>query len=346
MALAALVWAAGVDAVAQDGIEAVRQRGYLRICADPDNLPYSSSAPATPGFEVELGRLIAAELGLEAQMHWHPTYVRALKPLRDGSCEVFMGLPQDKRFLEGAPWIALSRPYYRMSHALVTRVADPQPGGVAELKGKRVAVELASLAEVYVAYRDVDRGLYRTQEQAFAAIVKGESAAALLWFPVAAWLARSHADLRVVPVTDDSLVFPIGVGMRKRERDIVEAVDAALARVLASGRAQEVLGRYGLAASPQGRYDGADIVLVQNKDPVENGRSLFSTACSRCHGADGVGGGTGGALPKLKNYDGGWEKFYRVVWTGRKNTPMAAFNGILTADEVRNIYEYLTSAKQ
>jgi hypothetical protein len=33
-----------------------RARGYLRVCADPANLPYSSNDTATPGFEVELAR--------------------------------------------------------------------------------------------------------------------------------------------------------------------------------------------------------------------------------------------------------------------------------------------------
>lgn len=317
----------------------------MRVCADPANLPYSSNSSVTPGFEVELARLIADELGVPARLTWHPTYVRALKPLRDGSCELFMGLPVDKRFREGNPWVAVSRPYYTMSHALVARTG-PDPLTVAELRGRRVAVELASIAEVYVAYRDVERSLHRTQEQAFQAMDRGDAVAALLWFPVAAWLARDRGDLRVIAVADDTLAFPIGVGMRKRDADIVSAVDAALARLAAAGRVTEVLGRYGAIPASRTGTRGSDIVLAADKDPIEAGRSLFSTACSRCHGAEGVGGGTGGSLPKLKNYDGGWDKFYRIVWTGRKNTAMAAFNAILTADEIRSIYEYLTSMKQ
>ena len=35
LALVALTWAAGVEAAQHEGLEAVRQRGYLRICADP-----------------------------------------------------------------------------------------------------------------------------------------------------------------------------------------------------------------------------------------------------------------------------------------------------------------------
>jgi mono/diheme cytochrome c family protein len=133
--------------------------------------------------------------------------------------------------------------------------------------------------------------------------------------------------------------------MRRRDADIVGAVDAALTRLVAAGRVAEVLARYGVTVPDRTSARDLDVILAQQKDPVEAGRSLFSTACSRCHGAEGAGGGTGGSLPKLKNYDGGWDKFYRIVWTGRKNTAMAAFNGILTPDEVRNIYEYLTSLK-
>jgi len=341
LALAALAWAAGAEASQHEGLEAVRQRGYLRICADPANLPYSSNDPATPGFEVELARLIAGELGVAARLEWHATYQRAMKPLRDGGCELFMGLPVDRRFREGNPWIAVSRPYYTMTHGLVTR-ADAGSLTIVDLKGKRVAVELASIAEVYVAYRDVVRGLYKTQEQAFEAAARGEAVAAFLWFPLAAWLARGRADLKVVAVSDENLAFPIGAGVRKRDPGLAEAIDAAIERLLGSGRAQELLARYGIVTAPRTSRE-SPFIPVQDKDPREAGRSLFSTACSRCHGAEGVGGGPGGSLPRLRNYDGGFDKFYRLVWEGRKNTAMAAFKGILSPDEVRALYEYLTS---
>ncbi|MCL6650246.1 MAG: transporter substrate-binding domain-containing protein [Chloroflexi bacterium] len=167
LALAALLGAAGAEAAHHEGIQAVRARGYLRVCADPANLPYSSRDPATPGFEVELARLIAAELGVSVRLEWHPTFVRALRPLRDGACELFMGLPRDLRFREGNPWIAVSRPYYVMRHALVVRAEAPYRR-LEDLADRRIAVEMASLAEFHIAYRELTRGLYRTQAEAFA----------------------------------------------------------------------------------------------------------------------------------------------------------------------------------
>jgi polar amino acid transport system substrate-binding protein len=66
--LGALTLCVGVALAQQEDLEALRQRGYVRVCADPTNLPFSSAEANTPGFEVELAQLIARELGIEARM--------------------------------------------------------------------------------------------------------------------------------------------------------------------------------------------------------------------------------------------------------------------------------------
>ncbi|MBI4638757.1 MAG: hypothetical protein HY727_20665 [Candidatus Rokubacteria bacterium] len=64
------------------GLDALRAKGYVRTCADPANLPFSSAQEETPGFEVELARLIAHEIGVEARFHWICTWVKPFWPLR------------------------------------------------------------------------------------------------------------------------------------------------------------------------------------------------------------------------------------------------------------------------
>lgn len=343
--LAIIGLGAGLEAAEHEGLGAVRQRGYLRVCADPSNLPFSSSDSATPGFEVELARLVARELGVEARFEWKLTYVRPLRPLREGSCDLFMGLPTDERFREGNPWLAVSRPYYVMGHAIVTR-ADSGLMTFGDLAGKRVAIEGASVADFYLSHKDVHRGIYRTQEQAVRAVATGEAPAALLWLPVASWLARGTPELRVTPVADKDLEFPIGAGVRRRERDLAAAVDAAIGRLTDRGEVREVLARYGAIPLPRGHRTSNRLILVQARDPSDVGRSLFSTACSHCHGAEGVGGGSVGAVPPITNYQGGREKFVRIVRDGRRGTPMAPFKGILTEEEILSIYQYLTSLRR
>jgi hypothetical protein len=67
--LTALLLAAGWTA-GQEELDTIRQQGYLRVCADASNLPFSSADPATPGFEVELAQRIARELGVDARVQW------------------------------------------------------------------------------------------------------------------------------------------------------------------------------------------------------------------------------------------------------------------------------------
>ncbi len=63
-----------------------------------------------------------------------------------------------------------------------------------------------------------------------------------------------------------------------------------VARMLASGEAGAVLASYGIIGSRR-TWRLSSVLLAQDRDPIQIGRALFSTACSRCHGAEGVGRG-------------------------------------------------------
>ncbi len=64
----------------------------LRICADPNNLPYSNNQQQ--GFENKIADLIAKDLGFELTYFWFPqreAFFR--KTLNAGVCDVVMGVP-------------------------------------------------------------------------------------------------------------------------------------------------------------------------------------------------------------------------------------------------------------
>src|SRR5438309_1301726 len=103
-----LITAVGSSVFADEGgLAPLIKKGYVRVCADPDNLPFSSEAGSTPGFEVELARLIARELGVDARFHWILTWVRPFWELKRGECDLFMGVPPIARLKQSA---ACSRP--------------------------------------------------------------------------------------------------------------------------------------------------------------------------------------------------------------------------------------------
>jgi cytochrome c553 len=180
----------------------------------------------------------------------------------------------------------------------------------------------------------------------FRAVVTGEAGAGLLWLPPAAWMARDAPGIRIIALTaEKDLDFPVGAGVRRRERELAAAVDAAIGRLRAAGRVDEILNRYRAIPPAAGRRGPAPAGVhpAEARDPVDAGRVLFKATCAHCHGADGAGAGSGGRVPPIKHYEGGREKFLRVVRDGRRGTPMGGFRGILTDDEMETIYRYLTS---
>ena len=75
---------------------AVAYAAELRVCADPNNLPYSNQRGQ--GFENELARLAAHDLGRAVRFVWAPQHGRYLKnTLMAGRCDVVMGLPSGIR---------------------------------------------------------------------------------------------------------------------------------------------------------------------------------------------------------------------------------------------------------
>jgi polar amino acid transport system substrate-binding protein len=130
----------------QDSLAEIRGKGYVRVCADPANLPFSSAEGSVPGFELELAKAIAERLGVRAQFHWMLTWVRPGWELKKGNCDLFLGLPVTAHYRESNPWIAVSRPYYTMNYAILT-TSDASVTSPADLAGKRVAVDAGRPAE-------------------------------------------------------------------------------------------------------------------------------------------------------------------------------------------------------
>ena len=81
---------AGLAALAAKGIAAPARE--LRVCADPNNLPFSSQRGE--GFENALAELLAREMGATVRYTWWAQrrgFIR--NTLRAGECDVVPGVP-------------------------------------------------------------------------------------------------------------------------------------------------------------------------------------------------------------------------------------------------------------
>ena len=122
--------------VLQGGLELVDPK-VLRVCADPNNLPFSNDKGQ--GFENKVAELFAAKLGKRLAYTYYPQATGFVRmTLGSYRCDAIMGFPQ------GDDLVQSTNPYYRTAYAFVAKsdsplasvrtLADPQ------LKGKRLGV--------------------------------------------------------------------------------------------------------------------------------------------------------------------------------------------------------------
>ena len=86
----------------------------LRVCADPNNLPFSNRTGQ--GLENKLAQLIAHDLSADLKYVWFSERKNFLKnSLNADLCDAVLGVPVD---VDDA---LLTRPYYRSTYVIVTR---------------------------------------------------------------------------------------------------------------------------------------------------------------------------------------------------------------------------------
>jgi quinoprotein dehydrogenase-associated probable ABC transporter substrate-binding protein len=217
----------------------------LRVCADPDNLPYSKRDES--GFENRIARLVADELHADLRYFWQEQrrgFVR--KTLGAGECDLFVGVPA------GFDKVLRTRPYYRSAYVAVVRHGEPGFAGFApeQLRGRRFGVQLIGndLAASPPGYALAQGGAV-DNVTGFLVYGDGPAAArmmeslakrsidvALVWGPQAGWFARRAAvPLDVAPAPAPAglampFEFSIAMGVRKSDRALRDRLDDILAR--------------------------------------------------------------------------------------------------------------------
>ena len=89
----------------------------IRVCADPDNLPFSSQQ--RPGFDNRIADLLIRDLHAQPVFVWARARRGFLRErFNKGECDILMGVP------EGMKRLRETKPYYRSSYVFVTRKQD------------------------------------------------------------------------------------------------------------------------------------------------------------------------------------------------------------------------------
>jgi len=225
-------------------------RSALRVCADPNNLPFSNSA--RQGFENQIAALIGRELHKRVEYTWWAQrrgFVR--NTLNSGACDLVVGTAS------GMEMLATTRPYYKSTYVFVAR-RDRQLGirsfDDPKLRHLKIGVQLIGddFANTPPAHALANRGMtnnlvgytvygdYRVPNppaRIVEAVAKGHVDIAVVWGPLAGYFARrSSVPLDVVPVTPRvdlpylPFVFDIAMGVRRGDSTFRAQLDEIIAR--------------------------------------------------------------------------------------------------------------------
>jgi polar amino acid transport system substrate-binding protein len=250
LAAMALVAAAVASSAAARPLDAIKQRGRLMVCANPNALPFSSKNRDRRGFELELGEVLAKELGVALEVGWvvFPFHVPRV------DCDILFDSIVDRETAEDAH-LRLSRPYIVSGVAIALRPGIEGIKGFGDLKKvKRVGAIVGSLASVRLGQKGLPTIPFTFEDEMIEALGKGELDAALATPATIGYYNMTHKDAPVSLVLDYEKSMPelhweVAVGMRKADDALAAAINAALEHMLAEGVVHRIYASYGIEQS-------------------------------------------------------------------------------------------------
>lgn len=245
---------------------AAGQRRELRVCADPDDLPFSNRAGE--GFENRIAEILAGELDATLDYTWQRIgrgFVRTF--LNTGECDVLIGVPV------GAPQMLTTRPYYRSTFVFVTprdRTLHIRTFDDRVLRTLRIGVQFGDDGYTPPGEALGRRGLVQnlvgfygigTEAPAIVdAVIQRQVDVAVVWGPLAGFVTHTRnaaLDLTPVPERDSSgleMAFDIAAAVRKSNLKLRGEIDRAL--VARRSEIEQVLATYGTVILREGRRAG------------------------------------------------------------------------------------------
>jgi polar amino acid transport system substrate-binding protein len=210
--------------------------GQLTVCSDIPYAPFEfNEGDKLTGFDVELVRAVAGQLGLNAEFKATP-FDTIIPALAAGNCDLVASattITEERR-----QKVAFSQPYFDADQSLLIRVADAGTyKALADLKGKPIGVQSGTTGESY-AKANAPQGAtvkdFPGADDLFNALTSGDIDAVLQDFPVNKYRALQAPDRFAVTETFRT-GEQYGFAMAQDNPKLVEAVNAALDALRANG---------------------------------------------------------------------------------------------------------------
>ena len=252
-------------------LDEIVERGWIEIGVYEDNPPYSfREGGELRGVDVELAKIVGAELGVEARVRAVPAGETVDADLRNWVTtgpvmggrvvNVMMRVPYHADFACRNELAVIGGQYHteRIGVAWRDSAWPDGPPGPADFAAEKVAVENDSFADFYMsrfaggqAVGNVRR--FTTMAEALDALVAGEVNAAMGPLAQLQWGVREVEGLRADAPPMPGMAqgtWTVGVAVRHSWRPLGYAVSDAILAAMEDGRLEAIYAAHGLSWSP------------------------------------------------------------------------------------------------
>ena len=216
----------------------------LRICADPDNLPFSNQAGS--GFDNRIVDLIAHDLHREPVFVWaRPRRGFLREQFNKNACDILLGVPM------GLHGVAVSDPYYTSSYAFVTAARKHLQIASftdAHLNNQRIGLQILEedlsppslplIRSGHAAQIVGFQSFGKREGDVVKAVADGRVGVAVVWGPVAGYFGhRSTVPLTITPISSAysfsgvPFTYSMGFGVHKQDQALLQQLNASIRRM-------------------------------------------------------------------------------------------------------------------
>lgn len=232
----------------EDGMTRVQKSGVLRIGTDATYPPFEwidTSTGQVEGFDIDLVREVCKEIGVKAEFVVVP-FDGIIAGLVSGKYDMiastFTITP------ERAKQVAFSDPYYDGGQAIAVPLYDTTTFGADDLKGKTIAVQLGTTGERRASQiTDAEIIAFENIGAAFIDMENGRVDAVINDRPTTELIIRQRGAAKIVGPTLTSEEY--GLAVTHADKDLLAAINRALAKIRADGRFEAMRVKWFGAAS-------------------------------------------------------------------------------------------------
>jgi polar amino acid transport system substrate-binding protein len=249
IAFVLVLWALNGCQTQSGSWERIEQDGVLRVGLDPTYPPFEVTGEAdVSGLDVDLANALASELGLNSEFVYFG-YDGLYDALATEQVDILISalviVPGRRRDF------AYSEPYFNAGEILVVAVESEDIMGMADLNGRRLAVELGAQGHVEAtewSKRLADLAIqpYGSAAEAVTAVVDGQADAALVDNISGRLFLKDRPSVQPLlrrlpqPVT----VEPYALVVRIEDEMLLEKVDNAIFSLTATGELDTIISRW------------------------------------------------------------------------------------------------------